>query len=86
MGMQIFEPYAAYWIRPLLNLALIPDSGNGFHYFLRDICVLLLRWKGLDFYYLLSIIVSLTSLIDAVPNDSIEDRQLCSQFMVYLHF
>jgi hypothetical protein len=44
---KIFEPYASFWIKPLLNLAVSPESGNGFHYFLRDICIVLLKWKGM---------------------------------------
>jgi hypothetical protein len=44
---KVFEPYAGFWMRPLLNLATLTDLGNGFHYFLRDICILLLKWKGI---------------------------------------
>ncbi len=50
--LQIFEPYAGFWMRSLMTLAMTPEFGRGFHYFIRDICVLLLKWKGISVLHL----------------------------------
>jgi DNA-dependent protein kinase catalytic subunit len=45
---SIFEPYASTLFAPLVKLATSKDNGgSGIHYFLRDIIVLLLRWKDM---------------------------------------
>ena len=71
---DIFQPWAHFWWRPLVELALLPTTtatngttsgGVGFHYFLRDICVTLLRW-------------------DVKPADTAAERHLASRFVNHL--
>ena len=69
---DIFQPWAPFWWRPLVELVLLPAAANvsssggvGFHYFLRDICVTLLRW-------------------DVKPADTAAERQLASRFVNHL--
>lgn len=38
-----FKNYSSYWIRPIMRTALT-DLGNGFNYFVRDVCILFLKW------------------------------------------
>lgn len=41
---QMFTVHSQYWIRPVLKFALALPQTQGISYFLRDICVLVLRW------------------------------------------
>lgn len=41
---QIFTVHSQYWIRPILKFAVTLPQTQGISYFLRDICVLILRW------------------------------------------
>jgi len=46
---HIFEPYCHSFFEPLVAVATTPlESNKGIHYFVRDICILLLRWDKLD--------------------------------------
>lgn len=44
----VFQPYASLWFMPLVQLMTLPadqNGGIGFHYFLRDLCSVFLRWR-----------------------------------------
>jgi len=44
---EIFQPYANYWFEYLAEYAISKDTGGkGLHYFLRDICSVLIRFHG----------------------------------------
>jgi len=95
----VFEPYASFWFRPLVELAITKvdkppkeDDGTGdakmnthrhtrgrygntaneqkssgnFHYFLRDIVLLFLKWQ------------------DFVPDNNVLDVDLASEFVLFL--
>jgi hypothetical protein len=40
-----FEPYKHYWVRHILKAIAGGLVGENFNYYLRDICILLLRWN-----------------------------------------
>lgn len=40
-----FVPYATYWIKPILRNVTSGVVGEKFNYFLRDICILFLKWN-----------------------------------------
>ena len=38
----LFKPYAHLWVEPVCNfITLKQNGGSGFHYFLRDLCTML---------------------------------------------
>ena len=42
----LFEPYAAQWFEPIaLYIIEKNNGGKGFHYFMRDLCTLLISWS-----------------------------------------
>jgi hypothetical protein len=42
---ELFKPYARHWFRPICTfIASRQTGGKGFHYFLRDLTILLLSW------------------------------------------
>eukprot|EP01105_Mastigella_eilhardi_P003802 TRINITY_DN1496_c0_g1_i7.p1 TRINITY_DN1496_c0_g1~~TRINITY_DN1496_c0_g1_i7.p1 ORF type:complete len:3703 (-),score=882.72 TRINITY_DN1496_c0_g1_i7:1157-12265(-) len=41
---SVFEHWANMWLHPIVEFVISPVCGTGFHYFLRDTCVLILRW------------------------------------------
>lgn len=43
---DVFKDFASTWFEPLARLAVSKDNGgSGFNYFVRDICLLFLRWN-----------------------------------------
>ena len=42
---EIFEPYCNYWYKNIIKLVISGMIGDTFHYYLRDICILLLKWN-----------------------------------------
>ena len=43
---KMFEPYSKYWFEPICQYVILKDNGGkGFHYFLRDLCTLLISWN-----------------------------------------
>ncbi|KAL9649605.1 hypothetical protein ABK040_003282 [Willaertia magna] len=46
----IFEPFGKFFFEPIIKTILQEEQNNetrGIHYFVRDLCILLLRWKDL---------------------------------------
>ncbi len=44
---QIFYDFGSQWFEPLVRLVLSKDmDGNGLNYFIRDICILFLKWDN----------------------------------------
>ena len=42
---KLFKPYASQWFEPICNYILCKKSGGkGFHYFLRDLCTMIISW------------------------------------------
>jgi len=42
----LFEPYAAHWFEPIASYICEKNNGGkGFHYFMRDLCTLLISWS-----------------------------------------
>jgi hypothetical protein len=42
---DVFKDFSSAWFEPLARLVVSKDNGgNGFNYFVRDICLLFLRW------------------------------------------
>jgi DNA-dependent protein kinase catalytic subunit len=42
----LFEPYAAHWFEPIASyICEKSNGGKGFHYFMRDLCTLLISWS-----------------------------------------
>ena len=43
----MFEPYAAHWFEPIANYILEKNNGGkGLHYFMRDLCTMLISWQA----------------------------------------
>jgi len=43
---RLFKHYAAQWFKPICEYIVQPDTGgDGFHYFLRDVCTMLISWS-----------------------------------------
>jgi DNA-dependent protein kinase catalytic subunit len=42
---EVFLPYSNYWVKPILRNVASGIVGDKFNYFLRDICILLLKWN-----------------------------------------
>ena len=41
----LFAPYAQHWFEPIANYIVEKNNGGkGFHYFMRDLCTLLISW------------------------------------------
>ena len=40
-----FQDVAKSWVQPLMRLVVAGVGGDSFHYFTRDICILLVTWK-----------------------------------------
>jgi DNA-dependent protein kinase catalytic subunit len=44
---KLFETYAQKWFDPIAKyLTLKNNGGKGFHYFMRDLCTLLVSWNS----------------------------------------
>ena len=72
---QVFSVHSQYWIRPVLRFAVSLPQTQGISYFLRDICVLILRWlKDKD---------DVNIQLDF--SSSVQDSNLVSQFIVKQH-
>lgn len=42
---KLFKPYAHLWFKPICEYIVNKNkSGKGFHYFLRDLCTMLISW------------------------------------------
>jgi len=42
----LFAPYAKFWFEPIANYLVEKNNGGkGFHYFMRDLCTLLISWS-----------------------------------------
>ena len=42
----LFEPYAAHWFEPIASYICEKNNGGkGLHYFMRDLCTLLISWS-----------------------------------------
>ncbi|KAK3728488.1 hypothetical protein QZH41_002349 [Actinostola sp. cb2023] len=66
---KIFEPYAKFWLTPLVEMVLkmFQDEGpmsRGLNYFIVDVLVTMLFWSG-----------------SAIPEDTIGDRHLASRLV-----
>jgi len=44
--LDIFEPFGHLWFKPLVRLMQSPELDSTFHYFLRDVCIVLLKWSA----------------------------------------
>lgn len=45
--LQVFQPYAKWWLGPLLQLVVSGDNGgDGIHYMVVEIVVTLLSWTN----------------------------------------
>ena len=43
----LFAPYAAQWFEPVAQYIIEKENGGkGFHYFMRDLCTLLISWMN----------------------------------------
>lgn len=44
---KLFKPYASHWFEPICQYITSKKSsgGRGFHYFLRDLCTMLISWR-----------------------------------------
>lgn len=43
---RLFKPYASLWFEPICEYLKSKDKrGKGFHYFLRDLCTMLISWN-----------------------------------------
>lgn len=44
---EVFQPYHSFWLQPILEVSIKHlCNQSGFHYFLRDVCLLLLKWRA----------------------------------------
>jgi hypothetical protein len=44
---EVFQAYHSLWLRPVLQAALtLFANDSDIHYFLRDICILLIKWRA----------------------------------------
>ncbi|KYQ91591.1 DNA-dependent protein kinase subunit [Tieghemostelium lacteum] len=69
---RYFERFHRHWIPLIMEYVMSPNNGgSGFHYFVRDACMILLRWKNI-FYE-----------TDRKPL-SVASRDLVSKFMNFL--
>lgn len=42
----MFSPYAQHWFEPIANYIIEKNNGGkGFHYFVRDLCTMLISWS-----------------------------------------
>ena len=42
---NLFAPYSQHWFEPIANYIIEKNNGGkGFHYFMRDLCTLLMSW------------------------------------------
>jgi DNA-dependent protein kinase catalytic subunit len=42
---KLFKPHAALWFEPICEYIICKNNGGkGFHYFLRDVCTMLISW------------------------------------------
>ncbi|KAI8329229.1 hypothetical protein BC941DRAFT_384857 [Chlamydoabsidia padenii] len=65
---QVFEHYAQFWIRPLIQLAMCGEEyGQPINYFVQDLCVIILTWGKI-----------------ATLNNNESDRYLIYKFVNYL--
>jgi DNA-dependent protein kinase catalytic subunit len=43
---KLFKPFADKWFEPICQYVILKDNGGkGFHYFLRDLCTMLISWN-----------------------------------------
>jgi hypothetical protein len=42
---EIFAPYAKFWVKSILRVVISGYLGQHFNYFLRDVCILLMKWN-----------------------------------------
>ncbi|KAF2075899.1 hypothetical protein CYY_002790 [Polysphondylium violaceum] len=69
---QYFERFYKYWVPILLDYVVSKNTGgSGFHYFIRDVCLILLSWPNLY------------SVSDKLPV-AFSTKQLISKFINYL--
>lgn len=62
---ELFAPYAKEWFEPIAQYIVQKDNGGkGFHYFMRDLCTLLISWMSARHFK---------------PDDSPKTRLLCTQ-------
>ncbi|CAB4005561.1 DNA-dependent kinase catalytic subunit-like [Paramuricea clavata] len=65
---EIFEPYAKFWLSPLMELILCPDfMTSELNYYVIDILVTMLSWSAV-----------------AIPEDSYSGRHLTNRLLEYL--
>ncbi|KAI8098597.1 uncharacterized protein BX664DRAFT_288171 [Halteromyces radiatus] len=65
---DVFEPYAKFWIRPLIELAIRGDEyGQPLNYFVQGLCVIIVIWGKMVLF-----------------NDTQDDRYLLFKFVRYL--
>jgi len=69
---QYFEKFYKYWVPILLNYVVSKSTGGvGFHYFIRDVCLIILSWPNLY------------SASDKLPV-AFSTKQLINKFVNYL--
>ena len=43
---KLFKSYAKHWFEPICEYVILKENGGkGFHYFLRDLCTILISWS-----------------------------------------
>jgi DNA-dependent protein kinase catalytic subunit len=46
---ELFQPYAKHWLIPICEyMSDKQNGGKGFHYFVRDLCTILIIWKDFE--------------------------------------
>eukprot|EP01125_Pyxidicula_operculata_P008002 TRINITY_DN2699_c0_g1_i1.p1 TRINITY_DN2699_c0_g1~~TRINITY_DN2699_c0_g1_i1.p1 ORF type:complete len:2900 (-),score=828.74 TRINITY_DN2699_c0_g1_i1:54-8009(-) len=78
---HIFEPYARFWFKIIIQIVLENEFGkSGFNYFVRDICIMFLKWSNFGS----SSSSSTTGNSGGVSMIDKEDRIYASKFVLFL--